>query len=168
MEDKAGLGLLDIESIEHGDTGTFNFTDSSNNVMTQQKRVKSSVFRTLLKTKLGSKLGGHNLPSPSPKKSRSEPPKVTKNIKPDRKLWIDALCINQEDIAERNVQVQRMGNIYQTAKGVLIWLGEASDDCDVAIDALLYISSDKSGIRIQLPLSSRTKAESFLQKMQTK
>jgi hypothetical protein len=29
-----------------------------------------------------------------------------------RPLWIDALCINQEDITERNKQVQMMGLIY--------------------------------------------------------
>jgi hypothetical protein len=52
-------------------------------------------------------------------------------------LWIDALCINQQDVKERNHQVQHMGSIYGMAKHVLIWLGEwsklslcsQSDDC---------------------------------------
>jgi hypothetical protein len=40
-----------------------------------------------------------------------------------RVLWIDALCINQENIAERGHQVDMMGGIYKNAAGVLVWLG---------------------------------------------
>jgi Heterokaryon incompatibility protein (HET) len=40
-----------------------------------------------------------------------------------RVLWIDALCINQEDTAERNHQVTWMGEIYKRASRVVIWLG---------------------------------------------
>ena len=42
----------------------------------------------------------------------------------DRVLWIDAICINQTDIQERNVQVRRMLDIYKSATRVVIWLGE--------------------------------------------
>ena len=42
----------------------------------------------------------------------------------ERVLWVDALCINQLDINERNQHVQRMGEIYAKADRVLIWLGE--------------------------------------------
>ncbi|KAH7093738.1 heterokaryon incompatibility protein-domain-containing protein [Paraphoma chrysanthemicola] len=38
-------------------------------------------------------------------------------------FWIDALCINQTDIEEKNHQVQMMGEIYQRASKVMIWLG---------------------------------------------
>lgn len=41
-----------------------------------------------------------------------------------RMIWVDALCINQQDIIERNQHVQRMGEIYTMADQVLIWLGE--------------------------------------------
>jgi hypothetical protein len=37
--------------------------------------------------------------------------------------WIDALCIDQDNGAERNHQVQQMGEIYENAKCVYIWLG---------------------------------------------
>jgi hypothetical protein len=49
----------------------------------------------------------------------------------DRILWIDALCINQNDDKEQGEQVQQMGSIYSKAKRVIIWLGEAiySTDC---------------------------------------
>ncbi|TEY39986.1 hypothetical protein BOTCAL_0444g00080 [Botryotinia calthae] len=41
-----------------------------------------------------------------------------------RILWIDAICINQEDIPERNSQVKYMGTIYSKSSIVLAWLGE--------------------------------------------
>jgi hypothetical protein len=34
-------------------------------------------------------------------------------------LWIDAISVNQEDIVERNQQVQSMNHIFGTAKPVL-------------------------------------------------
>ena len=37
-----------------------------------------------------------------------------------RTLWIDALCINQEDMEERNVQVKRMASIYKLASRVVV------------------------------------------------
>jgi hypothetical protein len=40
-----------------------------------------------------------------------------------RILWIDALCINQKNIAERNHQVTWMGEIYMRAERVVVWLG---------------------------------------------
>lgn len=38
-------------------------------------------------------------------------------------LWIDAICINQADIAERNATVINMGRIYKSAQVVVSWLG---------------------------------------------
>ncbi|KAF3014159.1 hypothetical protein E8E14_001755 [Neopestalotiopsis sp. 37M] len=38
-------------------------------------------------------------------------------------LWIDALCINQKDIPERNRQLRIMHHIYFRACRVVIWLG---------------------------------------------
>ena len=43
-----------------------------------------------------------------------------------RRLWADAICINQSDLAERSEQVTKMDRIYSHANSVLIWLGEAS------------------------------------------
>lgn len=37
-------------------------------------------------------------------------------------LWIDALCINQETVEERNHQVQQMGTIYMNAKLTVTWI----------------------------------------------
>jgi len=43
-------------------------------------------------------------------------------------VWVDSLCINQNDISERSSQVSIMGQIYTHAFKVISWLGEASDD----------------------------------------
>jgi hypothetical protein len=42
-------------------------------------------------------------------------------------LWIDALCIDQGNVLERNHQVQQMGQIYSKAEHVISWLGTDSD-----------------------------------------
>ena len=42
----------------------------------------------------------------------------------DRILWVDAICINQQDLHERGEQVAFMGRIYAAARRVLVWLGE--------------------------------------------
>ena len=44
----------------------------------------------------------------------------------DKLLWIDALCIDQDNVVERNHQVQQMGDIYSNATDVLAWLGSAN------------------------------------------
>lgn len=38
-------------------------------------------------------------------------------------LWIDAICINQGNVQERNKQVQLMGDVYERASQVLIYPG---------------------------------------------
>ncbi len=40
-----------------------------------------------------------------------------------RCLWIDAICLNQDDEIEKAQQVPMMGRIYEEAKGVHIWVG---------------------------------------------
>jgi len=42
---------------------------------------------------------------------------------PVRRLWADAVCINQEDLQERISQVELMSFIYAGARRVLSWLG---------------------------------------------
>lgn len=44
-----------------------------------------------------------------------------------RVLWADALCINQDDVIEREDQVKLMGLIYWKALRVQIWLGRDDD-----------------------------------------
>jgi hypothetical protein len=57
-------------------------------------------------------------------------------------LWVDALCINQEDIKERNYQVRTMRDIYVAAEKVVVWLGEEGD-AKVALDPCDTINENK-------------------------
>lgn len=50
-----------------------------------------------------------------------------------RYLWIDAICINQEDNGERSLQVALMDRVYGEATSVCVWLGEARDESEVAL-----------------------------------
>lgn len=42
-------------------------------------------------------------------------------------VWADALCINQNDLSERNTEVKRMDDIYKHATRVISWLSEAEE-----------------------------------------
>ncbi|KAK3335505.1 heterokaryon incompatibility protein-domain-containing protein [Cercophora scortea] len=46
-----------------------------------------------------------------------------------RLLWIDALCINQENVVERGHQVKEMRHIYSNGARTLVWLG-CNDDAE--------------------------------------
>jgi hypothetical protein len=56
--------------------------------------------------------------------------------KAGRVIWVDALCINQLDNEEKSWQVQLMGEIYQSATFVCVWLGPADTTSDRAMDFL--------------------------------
>jgi hypothetical protein len=56
-----------------------------------------------------------------------------------RLLWVDAICINQDDIIERSRQVRIMREIYANAKQVVVWLGEAKDNDALAFKSLLRL-----------------------------
>ncbi|KAF4436095.1 het-6-heterokaryon incompatibility [Fusarium acutatum] len=43
-------------------------------------------------------------------------------------LWVDAICINQDDQVEKSIQVPRMSEIYGQCERVLAWLGPADSD----------------------------------------
>ena len=50
-----------------------------------------------------------------------------------RYLWVDAICINQQDQSERSHQIQSMLPIYRKARKVLVWLGEHGNHTRLAL-----------------------------------
>lgn len=56
-------------------------------------------------------------------------------------LWIDALCINQEDLNERTGQVAMMGIIYSQARQVIAFIGEADEAAITAMDLILLTAN---------------------------
>lgn len=74
-------------------------------------------------------------------------------------LWVDSICINQMDVAERSQQVPLMGQIYSEASPVKVWLGEECSgvkeafelvhDCGECSpeDAVARVLQDEEGAR---------------------
>jgi hypothetical protein len=57
-----------------------------------------------------------------------------------RVLWVDAMCIDQSNTSEKSLQIRLMRQIYQTAKTVVVWLGEAADNSDTALPLIHLIN----------------------------
>lgn len=53
-----------------------------------------------------------------------------------RTLWIDAVCIDQQNNDERRDQVAQMRHIFHNAEKVIVWLGDGDDDSAYAMDWL--------------------------------
>jgi hypothetical protein len=53
-----------------------------------------------------------------------------------RVLWVDAVCINQDDLVERSAEVVEMASIYSNAGRVVVWLGLGYDDSSLALQTL--------------------------------
>jgi hypothetical protein len=54
-------------------------------------------------------------------------------------LWVDAVCINQNDGHEKSIQIRMLPKIFQSADVVLCWLGGEREDSALAIETLLQI-----------------------------
>ena len=55
-----------------------------------------------------------------------------------RPLWIDALCINQNDETEKTLQVANMGKVYEFADRAVVWLGRESPEQDFIRSASFF------------------------------
>jgi len=51
-----------------------------------------------------------------------------------RLIWIDAICIDQENVAERNHQVGLMNEIFSRCSTVIVWLGPSTSNSIVAVN----------------------------------
>ena len=66
-------------------------------------------------------------------------------------FWIDAICINQDDLNERAQQVNMMYNIYHQAEGVIVWLGLCDKSTSLAHKVIDKLGSEWSseGLRLK-------------------
>lgn len=62
----------------------------------------------------------------------------------DKFYWIDAICINQDNLAERGHQVSLMGLIYSKASSVLVWLGSGDPELHCAVK---FVNSHEENLR---------------------
>lgn len=66
---------------------------------------------------------------------------------PEKRVWIDAICINQKDIDEKSSQVSMMDLIYSRASFVVAWLGSEDGHTKAGIKALNTLSSHADKFR---------------------
>src|SRR5215469_348770 len=59
-----------------------------------------------------------------------------RSMEDNKVLWVDAVCINQDDDTEKSHQVSLMGEIYRNAEDVVIFLGEERDDSAMVMQYL--------------------------------
>jgi hypothetical protein len=69
-------------------------------------------------------------------------------------LWIDQICINQADVEERNIEVPKMGSIYESATRVIAWLGEDNSETRLVQDII-----ETAG---EMPKESTPKGSNYL------
>lgn len=50
-----------------------------------------------------------------------------------RSIWVDAICINQNDQAEKMRQIPLMHRVYAQATAVVVWLGDQTPESDLAM-----------------------------------
>ncbi|PMD66614.1 HET-domain-containing protein, partial [Hyaloscypha bicolor E] len=67
-----------------------------------------------------------------------------------RRLWIDAICINQEDFSERNQQIRLMCSIYSRCKRLLVWFGSEDEQSGSAFRAWAKVILDSPFLHIIL------------------
>jgi hypothetical protein len=70
-------------------------------------------------------------------------------------LWVDAVCINQRDIPERNSQIRLMKRVYEGADSILVWLGNEIEGTESAVEHMEYIYEDIWLPRLQLESSNQ-------------
>ncbi|KAK7948423.1 uncharacterized protein PG986_009309 [Apiospora aurea] len=58
------------------------------------------------------------------------------------RLWVDGICINQQDSKEKSAQVAHMKDIYVRAERVLVWLGPTDEQAGLAFDTLERFAQD--------------------------
>jgi hypothetical protein len=77
-----------------------------------------------------------------------------------RSIWVDAICINQDNVEEKEHQIPLMRDIYGSARRVFIWLGNGTKESDEAFtwitresafDSVLGVAMFKPFPAIMLP-----------------
>ena len=65
-----------------------------------------------------------------------------------RRIWVDAVCINQQDLKERASQVVIMGKIYSKATRAVVWLGKSQGSL---VEDVKFFSADKDAHHTEAP-----------------
>jgi hypothetical protein len=80
--------------------------------------------------------------------------KAVRQKKAETLVWVDALCIDQQNKDERAAQVRLMGYIYSRAVYVAIWLGPEADNSALAIQLIEKVAHDGVSPGLIRPVSN--------------
>jgi hypothetical protein len=89
----------------------------------------------------------------------------------DRVLWVDAVCIDPQNVFEKGLQVSMMSDIYANAGSVLVWLGKSHHLHATAFEilnllAFFWVERLERGLKAESPspfwLYKRPKGSVFL------
>jgi hypothetical protein len=58
-----------------------------------------------------------------------------------RRLWVDAICINQTNDAEKGNHVCYMSEVYRRCTTDLLWMGECNGIIDNAVVSMEYFGN---------------------------
>ncbi|XXG99605.1 hypothetical protein Hte_005946 [Hypoxylon texense] len=58
-----------------------------------------------------------------------------------RVIWIDAICINQQDNDEKSHQVAMMGEVYSKCSNCVIWLGESDEEAEPGVRSVTAVKA---------------------------
>ncbi|KAK3669894.1 hypothetical protein LTR78_010205 [Recurvomyces mirabilis] len=73
---------------------------------------------------------------------------------PGQYLWVDAICINQQDVREKTFQVQLMSTIYTDAAQVIVWLGKSDTYTQDAVELIEHLGLLESSERRRIHFAS--------------
>jgi hypothetical protein len=111
------IPLIDVLEVEHGDGLTgLAFTDQPRRFLP----IKESMWKMLLSVGMIGDDDG----------LEGQHDRVLATA-----FWIDQICINQSNNAEKSDQVKRMHEIYAEAETTIIYLGEPTEETNIAFEA---------------------------------
>ncbi|KAL0932431.1 ankyrin and het domain protein [Colletotrichum truncatum] len=76
---------------------------------------------------------------------------------PDTWFWIDAICINQDDLTERSTQVSIMDDVYTNAHRTVVWLGKAKPGIPRAFEVIAEVMrriEEEAGLSVWVAISN--------------
>ena len=79
----------------------------------------------------------HNVPFPVTKNLHAALRSIRSRFPELSTLWVDALCINQQDLPERSCQVHLMQFIYGQAKHTIVWFGPGNELSKRAVQLMI-------------------------------
>ena len=92
-----------------------------------------------------------------------------RNPSESKTVWVDALCLNQADVGEKNVHVPIMGHVYSQATNTVIFIGEASHHEAAAAEyGIMAISDMLDALRADMGIASDDFGDDFMAMLKDK